>query len=95
MITNRELIKAKDVKSLLPIYQKINALIINQDWNEIDTIFLHLDIPKMSDVLLIGLLRLTLIWRGYLKSWDILLEAVETHLDKFRNDSKELLRGLR
>jgi hypothetical protein len=82
VITNDRLATAVDSTTLLPIYEKINRSIYYKRWREVDAVFLHIDIPRMSDVLLMGLLRLTYTYRHNLKSWLSLRNSVQSHFKK-------------
>lgn len=81
IITNDELATGIDVATLLPIYMKINKLIYYKQWEDINTILIHIDIPRMSDTLLMGLLRLTLICKDHLNYWLKLYYAVKIHFN--------------
>jgi hypothetical protein len=82
IITNQELAKAVDFPTLLPIYKKINILIYYKQWDEISITFLCINIPKMSDVLLMGLLRLTWTYRKKIDGWYTLFYTVRDYFDE-------------
>jgi hypothetical protein len=58
-------------------------------------IFLRqLRIHELSDVLLVGLLRLTSSWKNELPAWPVVLDNAKKELFTRGYDSKMLLRGL-
>lgn len=83
-----------DVKSLMPYYSEVNKLIANKSF-DLCNIFLREVRPKeLSDVLLVGLLRLTFSWKNHLPNWPVLLDSVKQELSSRGYDSNLLLRGL-
>lgn len=83
-----------DVKSILPYYKKIDDLLINSDFNTCDALLNNINTKNLSDVLLIGLLRLTYSWKAKLPSWPLLLSKTSKELSLRGYDDKKLLRGL-
>jgi hypothetical protein len=83
-----------DVKSILPYYRKIDDLLINGNFNTCDAFLNNINTKNVSDVLLIGLLRLTYSWKDKLPSWQSLLSKTRIELSLRGYDDKKLLRGL-
>lgn len=83
-----------DVKTVFPYYQKIDSLLSDKEFNVCDALLSQTNTKSLSDVLLIGLLRLTYNWRTKLPSWPSLLADTNRELLSRGYDSKRLLRGL-
>jgi len=83
-----------DVPSILPYYKKIDALLMNSDFSTCDALLKNVKTKDLSDVLLIGLLRLTYQWKNRLPSWSSLLVDASKELFYRGYDAKKLLRGL-
>jgi len=83
-----------DVKSLLPYYKEINGLIINKEFEVCDSFLQHVRTAELSDVLLVGLLRLTNNWKNELPAWSGLLMQSRKEIENRGNDSGMLLKGL-
>jgi hypothetical protein len=83
-----------DVPSILPYYKKIDALLMNNDFGTCDALLKSVKTKDLSDVLLIGLLRLTYQWKNRLPSWSSLLVDASKELFHRGYDEKKLLRGL-
>lgn len=83
-----------DVKSLLPYYKEINSLIANRDFSTCDTFLNNVRARNLSDVLLVGLLRLTANWKNDLPTWSNLLERSHKELNNRGHDSENMLKGL-
>ena len=82
------------VKELLPHYTKINKLLYDKDYEDINSIFNTIDTTTTNGTLLMGLLRLTYIHKKLLSSWVPLRNKVEIELDHRGLDSESILRGL-
>ncbi|MCX7087053.1 MAG: hypothetical protein NTV00_03255 [Methylococcales bacterium] len=83
-----------EVKSLLPYYSEINKLIATKKFNLCNIFLREVRPQELSDVLLVGLLRLTFSWKNDLPNWSILLERTKQELSNRKYDSNSLLRGL-
>lgn len=81
-------------KQLLPYYESINKLLFDKRFDTCDRFFSLIDVSNLSDVLLIGILRLTVMWKDNFKNWDVLLHDAKKQLDLRGLDSTRLLRGL-
>ncbi|MDM5137614.1 hypothetical protein [Aeromonas salmonicida] len=88
---------AKDLDSarkLVPFYKEINDLISINSLEHINDFLYYIDTEYMSDVLLPGILRLTLTKRKELKYWDVLKVRVASELTARGHDASNMLRGL-
>ncbi len=83
-----------NVKSLLPYYKEINSLVTNKKFEMCDDFLRQIRTGDLSDVLLVGLLRLTSSWKSELPSWSGLLAQSRKEIKKRGNDSDMLLKGL-
>jgi hypothetical protein len=83
-----------DVKSLLPYYKKINDLIASREFDTCDSFLGQVRAGELSDVLLVGLLRLTNSWKRELPAWSGLLERSRKEISNRGHDSEILLKGL-
>lgn len=83
-----------DVKSLLPFYTEINKLIAHRNFDVCNEFLKQVRVNELSDVLLIGLLRLTYLRRDELSHWNLLLNNSKNELEKRKHDSHVLLKGL-
>lgn len=83
-----------NVKSLLPYYKEINALITTKEFETCDNFLQHVRTAELSDVLLVGLLRLTNNWKSELPAWNGLLVRSRKEIESRGNDSDMLLKGL-
>lgn len=79
---------------LLPYYEKIDKLLRNKEFHLCNTFISNINTKKLSDVLLIGLVRLTYAWRSQLPDWNLLLSNVGSELITRGYDKKKVLRGL-
>ena len=82
------------VKELLPHYKKINKLLHEKNYEEVNKIFDGIDIVKTDATLLMGVLRLTYVYKTILSSWIPLRDKVEIELDRRGLDSESILKGL-
>jgi len=82
------------VKALVPYYKEINKLLNQKNFALCDTFLNQVQTNELSDVLLIGLLRLTNNWKSDLPSWSSLLANSGKELERRGHDSKALLTGL-
>lgn len=83
-----------NVKSLLPYYKKINQLMAEEQFHTCNIFLENIRVSELSDVLLVGLLRLTYSRKNYLDAWVGLLEKSKDELSKRGHDSHALLNGL-
>jgi len=84
----------QDVESLLPYYQEINTLLSGKKFKACNSFIRQVKVKTLSDVLLVGLLRLTYNWKSDLPAWNNLLERSRKELDVRKHDSSKLLIGL-
>lgn len=84
-----------NVKSLLPYYKEINQLMIEDQFQACDIFLKNIRVKELSDVLLVGLLRLTYSRKDHLDVWVDFLEKSEKELSKRGHDSHALLKGLK
>ena len=82
------------VKELLPYYKKLNKLLHDKDYEEVNKIFDSINIAETDATLLMGVLRLTYIYKTTLSSWVPLRDKVEIELDRRGLDSESILEGL-
>lgn len=82
------------VKELLPHYRKINKLLHEKNYEEINILFGGIDIPETDAILLMGILRLTYLYKTVLSSWIPLRDKVEMEVDRRGLDSESILEGL-
>jgi hypothetical protein len=83
-----------NVKSLLPYYKEISDLIANKEFESCDDFLGQVRAAELSDVLLVGLLRLTKTWRSELPSWNGLLVQSRKDIENRGKESDVLLKGL-
>ena len=83
-----------DVKSLLPYYSKLNELIYNEEYSSLDLFIKNLYVHQLSDVLLVGILRLTFSIKEFIPSWDNLLSSAKAEFENRGHIKEEVLRGL-
>jgi hypothetical protein len=83
-----------DVKSLLPYYTEINKIIACSNFNICNELLRQVRVNELSDVLLVGILRLTYLHKERLPYWKLLLNNSEIELTRRRYDSHKLLKGL-
>ena len=82
------------VKELLPYYKEINRLLHKKDYAAINKIFNETNVEKTDGTLLVGLLRLTYIYKTTLSSWIPLRDKVKKELESRGLDSESILEGL-
>ncbi len=82
------------VKLLLPFYVEINKLIAQQQFDLCNSFLKYVRVTELTDVLLVGLLRLTYLQSDKLPYWKVLLSNSEKELRNRNYDSKTLLKGL-
>tara|TARA_R110001583_G_scaffold150393_1_gene302457 strand:+ start:1935 stop:2453 length:519 start_codon:yes stop_codon:yes gene_type:complete len=82
------------VKTLLPYYKEINKLIAHKNFKDCDDFLRQIRVSDISDVLLVGLLRLTNNWSQELPAWHGLLDRSKKEITSRGHDSKVLLKGL-
>ncbi len=83
-----------NVKSLLPYYKEINQLMAREQFHTCNIFLDNIRVSELSDVLLVGLLRLTYSRKDHLNAWVGLLEKSKDELLKRGHDSNALLKGL-
>ncbi len=79
---------------LLPYYKEIDKLLKNKEFHIFNTFVRNINTKRLSDVLLIGLVRLTYTKRTQLPDWNLLLSNVSNELSTRGYDEKKVLRGL-
>jgi len=84
----------KDVKSLVPYYKEINSILSRKKFDQCDLFLSQVQTNSISDVLLVGLLRLTFSYRDYLPSWDVLLLEAKEELLNRGYRPEDTLKGL-
>lgn len=82
------------VDTLLPFYREIHSLLLTGQFDLCDSLIRHTSVNHISDTLLVGLPRLTNMWKENLSSWELLLQNVKDELDRRNKNSEELLSGL-
>jgi len=83
-----------NVKSLLPYYKKINQLMAEEQFHTCNIFLENIRVSELSDVLLVGLLRLTYSRKDRLNAWVGLFKRSKDELSKRGHDSHALLKGL-
>jgi hypothetical protein len=83
-----------DVKSLLPYYAEINNLIAHRQFDICNDFLSYVRVEELSDILLVGLLRLTSSWKNELSYWTTLFDNAKQELVNRGHDSNLLLKGL-
>lgn len=83
-----------DVKLLLSYYSEINKLLVNEKFDICNQFFSCIKVSELSDILLVGLLRLTCQWKTKIPLWSVLLDQSEKELSKRGYNSGVLLKGL-
>jgi len=83
-----------NVKSLLPYYKEINLLMAEEQFHTCNIFLENIRASELSDVLLVGLLRLTYSRKDHLNAWVGLFEKSKDELSKRGHDSHALLKGL-
>jgi hypothetical protein len=84
----------ESVQELLPFYSSFNELIFKKEYQTIDQILKYVKPSNLSDVLLVGLPRLTLNSKEYLKNWDLLLDQIGDEIQRRGYNKNTLLSGL-
>ena len=85
---------ANDVASLLPYYSHLNELIVEKDFDSLDDLLNQIKVQQLSDVLLVGVLRLTYLSKAYLPSWSNLLKEVQYEIERRGYEKDLILSGL-
>ena len=81
-------------KILLPYYKNIRELMLKGDFQSFNFLLNSIQISDTSEVLMIGLLRLTNPWKSQISSWKSFLNRANIELDKRGHISEKLLYGL-
>lgn len=81
-------------KQLLPYYKNINRLIYSKQFALCDLFLSKIKSSQLSNVLLVGIVRMTSQFKSDLPSWQILFDDVVAEIEKRELNSAELLRGL-
>lgn len=81
------------LSTIFPYYEHIDTMYGNRDFENINLFLKFINPHNLSDVLLIGILRLTSSWASMLSEWNNLLEKVRIEIS-VRGKSEQLLRGL-
>jgi len=82
------------VSAILPYYKSINEMLHEKKFEVCDRLLSETDVSQLSDTLLVGLPRLTNIWKSNLPSWNGLYLKALQELENRKLDSKQLLMGL-
>ena len=82
------------VKELLPYYQEINKLLVEKKFSLCNMFLNQIQVSGLSDVLLVGVLRLTSNWKSSLPAWKQLLQKAMVELESRSLDAKSMLKGL-
>ena len=82
------------VSKLLPYYKNINEMLGNQQYQSCNTFLKYVHVENLSDVLLVGLLRLTYSWANELPQWNIFLSQCSSEIANRGQDPRTLLKGL-
>jgi len=91
---NEECHLLNDVNSLLPYYKAINYLLFNKRFDCVDEFLKSSDPKNYSDVLLVGIPRLTCQYKKQIKSWKMILEQCKNELIKRGYNPQKSLMGL-
>ena len=83
-----------DVSSLLPLYSEIRELLSNNKFHKVYEKIDFMYTKQLSTVLLVGMPRLTFMWRKYLPSWDSWVCESIKRFDEMGEDGKKIMRGL-
>lgn len=83
-----------DVHDLAPYFKIIIRLINCKEYDTINEFFSIINTNNLSNLLLVGLLRLTYQYRTFLPEWFILLDKCQIELDNRGFESRFMLRGL-
>ena len=89
-----ESMQLNDAKALLPYYNHINSMLANGKFDLCNILFKNINIKRLSNVLLVGLLRLTFSQKHKIPSWPILLKSSRHELILRGFDANIVLRGL-
>lgn len=81
------------VSKLAPIYSKINDMLVRKAFSEVDDILYCVDAKNCSDLLMLGLARITFSYRDKLFFWDEYRASVAKE-GELRNLDKRSLIGL-
>lgn len=84
----------EDLNVLLPIYKDIQEMLSSRKFDEVNDKITYMYTCQISAVLLVGMVRLTFMWRKYLANWDSWVAESIIRLDKMGLNSKEIMRGL-
>lgn len=87
-------VSANDVASLLPYYSHLNELMVEKDFVSLDDILNQIKVQQLSDVLLVGVLRLTYLSKTHLPSWSNLLSEVQHEVERRGHVKDLILSGL-
>ena len=91
---NNECSELNTIKLLLPYYTEINHLIAHKKFEELDEFICSINARNLSDVLLVGILRLTTSVKENLPSWNKLLVDCSSELDAREFTTEKVLYGL-
>jgi hypothetical protein len=87
--------KALDsVSKLLPYYKNINEMLVGKNYKACNTFLQYVNVENISDVLLVGLLRLTRSWANELPQWNVLLSQCSLEIANRGENPEKLLKGL-
>lgn len=83
-----------NIRALLPYYKGINELLKNDEYEACNSFLRFVKAKDLSDVLLVGLLRLTSSWKDDLPEWNRLLSNVTIEMSSRGKDPQVSLKGL-
>jgi hypothetical protein len=76
------------------IYKEVYHMIMERDFQSIDKKYQEFNVKELNMVLLVGLPRLTYLYRDEMDEWDSFLERCKNEIDERGENSEELLKGL-
>lgn len=82
------------IHSLVNVYKEINKLMSDGKYEDINDLFMIINVENVCDTMLVGLLRLTFYRKFYIKYWRSLFEKIRDELIKRGCDSEKTLQGL-
>jgi hypothetical protein len=86
--------RVQGVETLLPLYIDIREMLFNNKFDEVNDKITDMYTRQMSPVLLVGMPRLTFMWRKYLADWDSWVAESIKRFDEMSEDGKKIMRGL-
>jgi len=92
MIFNADIIT--DSEKLAPFYKLLFFTLNDEDFNTYNNILKYFKLSIASEVIMVGLLRLSYTKMDEINEWKTFLNKVEIELNKRNLDSKKILIGL-